>query len=400
MPRISVWLSALAALVLLGCGSSSPKTPRQPTAAPTPPPAISIARGAPVVIGVSAALGGDQVSLGSDIADAAELAVADHGGALRGHPLKVQRMDDRCADAEKAVAVARSLAQETALVGVIGPMCTTGAQAADSVYEAAQIVHILPAATRSDLSQQGERFFFRTAWRDDFQASVQSAYAAGDLAVTTAVLIDDGGPYGKALAEAFTTAFEAAGGRVLARERVERGTTDFSPVARQVKSENPPLVVFEGLNPEGTLTLKALREAGYTGKFMAPDGVLSVRDFIVAGGPVTDGAIVTGGAAPDEAFAARFRDRFQRDAGTPFVLQSRDAVAALLAAVEAVAVEGADGGLIIDRESLADQLRSHAFAGLTGPIQFDEHGDRQGATPAELGLRIYRVANGRFEVVR
>jgi branched-chain amino acid transport system substrate-binding protein len=400
MPRISACLLALAALILLGCGSSSPKPARQPTAAPTPPPAISIARGAPIVIGVSAALGGDQVSLGSDIADAAELAAADHGGTLRGHPLKVLRMDDRCADAEKAVAVARSLVQETALAGVIGPMCTTGAQAADSVYEAAQVVHILPAATRSDLSQQGERFFFRTAWRDDFQASVQAAYATGDLAVASAVLIDDGGPYGKALADAFTTVFEADGGRVLARERVERGTTDFSPVARQVKSANPPLVVFEGLNPEGTLTLKALREAGYAGKFLAPDGVLSVRDFIVTGGAVTDGAILTGGAAPDEAFATRFRERFQRDAGTPFVLQSHDAVAALLAAVEAVAVEGADGALVIDRGKLAEQLRSQVFAGLTGPIQFDEHGDRQGETPAQLGLRIYRVANGRFEVVR
>jgi branched-chain amino acid transport system substrate-binding protein len=400
MPRISAWLFALVALVLFGCGSSSSKPARQPTAVPTPPPAITIARGAPIAIGLSAALSGDQVNLGSDIADAAELAVADHGGSLRGHPLKVERMDDRCVDAEKAVAVAHSLAQETALVGVIGPMCTTGAQAADSVYEAAQIVHVLPAATRSDLSQQGERFFFRTAWRDEFQASIQAAYATGDLAVTSAVVIDDGGPYGKALADAFTTAFEAAGGRVLARERVERGTTDFSPVARKVKSANPPLVVFEGLNPEGTLTLKALHEAGYTGQFMAPDGVLSVRDFIVTGGPVTDGAILTGGASPDDVFATRFRDRFHRDAGTPFVLQSHDAVTALLAAVEAAAVEQADGALVIDRGKLAEQLRSQVFAGLTGPIQFDEHGDRKGETPAELGLRIYRVANGRFDMVR
>ena len=118
MPRISVWLSALAALVLLGCGSSSKKPVASPTAAPTPAPVITIARGQPIIIAVSAALTGDQQSLGNDIADAADLAISDHGPTLRGHPLQIKRMDDRCTDAEKAAAVARSLAAETTLAGV------------------------------------------------------------------------------------------------------------------------------------------------------------------------------------------------------------------------------------------------------------------------------------------
>ena len=95
-----------------------------------------------------------------------------------------------------------------------------------------------------------------------------------------------------------------------------------------------------------------------------------------------------------------FHDRFQRDPGTPFVLQSYDAASALIAAIDAAATERSDGTLVIDRDQLAAKLHGAKFTGLTGPIQFDDHGDRQGETPAELGLRIYRVANGRFEVVR
>jgi branched-chain amino acid transport system substrate-binding protein len=337
---------------------------------------------------------------GSDIADGADLALADHGGSLRDHPLKILRMDDGCSDAEKSVAVAAAFSSTPGLTGVVGPMCTTGAQAADAVYEAARIAHILPAATRTDLSRQGEAYFFRTAWRDDAQASVQAAYAINNLRLNSAVLIDDGDPYGKALADAFTTSFAAAGGRILSRERIERGATDFSPVARQVTSSDPSLVVFEGLNPEGTLTLKALREAGYAGTFIAGDGVLNARDFLVAGGTATEGAILTGGAAPDSGFVARFRGRFQRNPITPFVLQSHDAASALLSAIDAVAIERSDGTLVIDRVKLADKLRGQQFAGLTGSIQFDEHGDRRGDTPSEAGVTIYRVANGRFEVIR
>jgi branched-chain amino acid transport system substrate-binding protein len=359
-----------------------------------------VAQGAAIVIGVSSALSGDQANLGGDIANAAELAAGDRGGTVRGHRIEIRRMDDGCGDAEKSVAVARSFAKMDGLAGIVGPMCTTGAQAADAAYEGTQIVHVLPAATRGDLSQQNERYFFRTAWRDDAQASVQAAYAKQDFNAGTAVLIDDGEPYGKTLGDAFVTAYEAAGGRVLSRERVSRGATDFTPAARQVKSAEPAVVVFEGQNPEATLTLMALREAGYQGNFIAPDGVLNAASLAAVRPEITDGVIITGGAMPDAGFVSRFRDRFGRDPATPFVLQSHDAVSLLLAAIDAVASDRGDGALTIDREQLAANLRSRTFAGLTGSIRFDERGDRQGESAAELGLSIYRVMNGRLGLVR
>jgi len=336
-----LWLSlAVAAVGLSACGGGPGAKRPTPTAPPEPAPAIEIGKGQPLKIGVSVALSGDQKSLGADLADAVELAVRDHGAMLQGHPLAVTRMDDRCSDAEKALGVARSLAADPGVAGVIGPMCTTGAQAADSVYEAAHIVHILPTATRADLSQQGERFFFRAAWLDDTQARIQATYALGSLHATSAVLVDDGEPYGKALADAFATAFEAGGGNIASRERIERGKADVAALARKVKSANPEVAVFEGLNPEAALVIQALRKEGYRGSFMAPDGVLSARDFIESSKEAraaTDGAIVTGGPAPDDAFVAKFRDAFQRAPGTPFVLQAHDAAAALLKAIEAVA---------------------------------------------------------------
>lgn len=401
MRKAGAWVAAAIAVVVVAsaCGSAGTKRPTPTPTQPPPSPTIIIAPGAPIVIGVSAALSGDQASLGTDIADAADLAASDAGGAYGGHPLKVQRLDDGCADPEKAVEVARTLIGTDGLVGVVGPMCTTGAQAADSVYEAAGVVHVSPSATRVDLSAQGERYFFRTAWRDDAQAGAQAKYLTGTLAVKTAVLVDDGEPYGKGLADEFADAFAKAGGRVLSRERVARGTVDFSGLAGQIQATGPDAVVYEGLDPEGALFVKALKEEGFAKVFAGPDGLLSARDFLAPAGAAAEGAVVTGGRTPDEAFVARFRDRFQRVPTTPFVLQASDAVGALLQALAAASTEQGDGSLVIDRAKLVEALRGQTYAGLTGTIRFDERGDRRGETPAELGLAIYRVVNGQFQEV-
>ena len=381
---------------LAACGGGSGTKRATPTAPAEPSASIEIPKGKQLKIGVSAALSGEQQSLGADLADAVALAAKDHG-AIKGRSAVVLRMDDRCSDAEKAVAVAHSLADDATVVGVVGPMCTTGAQAAGSVYEAAHVVHIVPSATRADLSEQDERFFFRTAWLDDAQARVQAAYARDQLHATTAVLVDDAEPYGKTLADAFATAFEAAGGTIASRERIERGTTDFTALARKVKSASPDITVFEGLNPEGLLVVQALRKGDYNGAFVVPDGVMNQRDFIGADKTgATDGAIATGGPTPDEAFVAKFRDAYQRAPGTPFVLQAYDAATALLRAIDTVATEGADGTLVIDRAQLADAMRANSIDGLTGPIRFDEHGNRSGEAARDAGLVIYRVVGGKF----
>lgn len=385
---------ALALAACSGSGSGAPTATVTP--ASTPAPDIIIPAGAPITIGVSASLTGDQQSIGQDIADAATLAVADRGATVQGHAVTVVRRDDGCTDAEKAVAVARSFIGDPTVAGVIGPMCTTGAQAADRLYEAAHMVHISPSATRVELSQQGERYFFRTAWRDDRQAIVQARYARSVAKASRAVIVDDGEPYGKELAHAFARAFASLGGTVAARERVGRGTVDVSTIVRRITAAKPDLVVFEGLNPEAALLVKDLRTQQYTGTFMAPDGALSVRDFVQAAGAAAEGAIISGGPQPDAAFIATFQAKFQRAPGSAFVLESYDAASVLLAALNAAATPGAGGSLRIDRAKLAAALRGEKVLGLTGAISFDAQGDRAGDTAADAGMVLYRVTDGRF----
>jgi len=325
------------------------------------------------------------------------MAVADYGAALQGHPLRVLQRDDGCSDPEKAAAVAHDIVSDLSVAGVIGPVCTTGAQAADSVYEEARLVHISPTVTRVELSAQREHFFFRTAWRDDMQSRTQATYSRQTVNASTAAIIDDGEPYGKSLADAFVAEFEAMGGHILTHERAERANEDLASLAGRLASGNADVIVFEGLNPEAALLLKELRTASYKGVFVAPDAALSVRDFVLNAGDAAEGAIVTAGPVPDDSFVARFHDRTQHVPSTAFVLQTYDAVTLLLRAVDAVGSAQQDGSLLIDRDTLAEAIRSRVYSGLTGTIRFDSNGDRSGDSPTELGLKLYRVVSGQFQ---
>jgi len=391
----------MACLLAAACGEGGSQEPA-PTARPTPPPApavIEVAPGKPLIVGLSVAMSGEQAAIGADLVTAAQMAVEDFGAVVGGHLVGVEPRDDACTDPRKAVDVAGILTAIPALIGVVGPMCAIGAQAANPAYEAAMVVHLAPTATRTELSDGGSSFFFRTAWRDDAQAAVQARYLSRTLEARTVFLIDDAEPYGVRLAEAFEDAFAGEGGQVTEHQRVERGETEFGVLARQVVQAAPAAVVFQGLNPEGALLVKALREAGYAGIFMGPDGLLSLRDFVPTAGPASEGAVLTGGPVATPEFVARFTERTGHSPTTPFVLQVYDAVTALLKGASAVAATAPDGALSLDRAQLAQAIREQRFAGLSGSITFDERGDRRGETAPELGLRVYRIENAGLVIV-
>ena len=401
MQRLFILAPLFAAALFAACSGAdlAPAPVRTPTPTPAPSREIIVPAGAPITIGLSMAMSGNQQAIGQDIADAADLAVADFGGTIKGHQVATARKDDGCSNPEMAVEVAHALIADATVAGVIGPMCTTAAQAADAVYEAAHVVHISPAVTRDEISQQGEQYFFRTSWRDDQQAQVQARYAHDGLGSKTAFVIDDGRPYGKGLSKTFGDSFQSLGGRVLATRRIAPGTNDFSTLAQEIVSAKPDIVVFEGMNPEAPLLLKQLAAQQYGGHFMAPDSVYNAHDFIEAAGPAAEGAIVSAGPLPDLSFIAKFHDRFQRDPGTPFVLESYSAMTLLLKAIDATATTDSGGALHIDRAKLAQQIRSTKTLGVTGVLAFDAHGDRTGDQPADVGIVLYRVANGQFERV-
>jgi branched-chain amino acid transport system substrate-binding protein len=411
-PRIVV--AAMCALVLAGLlscgGSGDDQNPDEgaPRTSATQP--IIVAANQPVRIGASMVLTGPNGSAGSEDTHAIVTAISlwkqANGDDVKGHPIELVVEDDGCTDVDAARTAAERLLGTPGLVGVIGPSCSAGAESVLEMYDAAGIVLISGAATRTDLTsrQSPDSFFFRTIYRNELQGRLAGNFAKEGLKANTAFLIDDGEAYGQDFIDAAQAAMEDHGIAVT-RESVRRGQVDFADLARRVTSANPDFVGFGGFNPEAALFYGQLRDAGYGGTFGAGDAAASVKNFVEPVGEQAEGVYFAGCplALPEE-----FSDLFRTiNGGDPdassFVAHTADAARILLDAVNTAAKEQPDGSLTIDPAELRDAVRATDLTdGISGDISLDERGDRttDGDTLEEeaidLGWVACQVQSGRL----
>ena len=364
------------------------------------------------MVGVSSALTGPVGPRGTEYRDAAIFAVnrwkAVHGELIEGHEIVVQAEDDGCTEADITVGAAERLLSRSGLVGVLGPQCSAGAEAAIPVYNEAGTIAISGSATTSRLTldQPEDGFFFRTAYTNQFEGELIGQFIA-DQGAETVYVVDDGEAYGKDLSTSAAAELSGRGVEVTVAS-IRRGQVDFSDVVAEVAGANPDFVGFAGFNPEAALFYRQLRDAGYAGPFGAGDAAASVREFVQPVGPELAEGVYFAGCSPDlpEDFVAGFRRVHGSDPTAAFVAHHADAAMILLSAVAEVAVRQPDGSLEIDPGALRLAVRSAGLSeGFSGRVTFDEKGDRvTDATEIEeraldLGLAACQVMSGRLTVV-
>jgi len=410
--RRARWLSAglpllALSIALAACGG---KTARMPALAdssqrPDGQADIIVPTGEPIVIGISVPLSGPDSSSGVEDRDAVITGVnrwkERNGDTIDGHEIVVHAEDDGCTEADITVQAAERLLRTEGLVGVIGPNCSAGAQAAIPIYRDAGIVAISGSVTRTDLTagQGGHGFFFRTAYRNDLQGTLVGLFVGLILEADTIWLVDDGESYGQDLADAIQKEAEGVGAKV-SRESVKRGAVDFSDLTARIAKDNPDFVGFAGFNPEAALLYRQLRDAGYSGPYGSGDAASSQLDFVEpVGADAAEGVVFAGCALtlPSD-FAADFAEvhggPLQSSGFTP---QYADAVTMLLDAVAAVAQEHGDGSLTFDPGALRDAVAEVDLSGgVSGSFAFDDNGDRvphPGANLEELVAEAARAAD-------
>ena len=377
-------MALLGALVLAAVACGGDEAQPLPTASPRADASapIVVPSGAPLVIGISAALTGSEEPGGREDRDAALTGIErwkkQHGDRIAGHEIAVHAEDDACTDREAAAEAARRLVSVVGLAGVVGPDCSAGAEAAIPVYAAAGITAISGSTTQTDLTASGVKpYFFRTAYRNDLQGTLIGLFSFVGLRAKSVYILDDGESYGEDLATAAARLMQQVGIRV-SHESADPGAEDFSDLAKQAVGLKPDLVVFAGFNPQAALFYRQLRDAGYAGLFGASDAAATVS-FLGPLGTQAENVLFSACAVhlpPD--VLADFRKRHGADPGSSaFTAQMVDAATILLDAVAAVAQEQPDGSLAIDPGALRDAVAAtNMQGGASGNIAFDDFGDR------------------------
>jgi len=294
-----------------------------------------------VKLGILIGFTGPIESLTGHMAAASELAMAEvNASGKAANTYTAVRGDDTCTDAAAATAAAERMVTADGVKGIIGGDCSgvTGA-VLQNVARPNGIVMVSPSATSPALSTaEDDGLFFRTAPSDAREGEVMGDILA-EKGVKTIALTYSNSDYGKGLAEAIAAGFTAKGGTVSINIPHEDGKADYSAEVASLAAAGGDILVVAGyLDQGGKGIIQASLDSGAFSTFGLPGGM--VGDSLPAAiGPALDGSY--GQVAQSDSPGAAILTEMGKtaatafDATSPYSMESYDAAALIMLAMEA-----------------------------------------------------------------
>ncbi|MCE1174319.1 MAG: branched-chain amino acid ABC transporter substrate-binding protein [Propionibacteriales bacterium] len=351
-------------------------------------------------IGVIAPMSGGLSAMGLGMKNSVDLAIkqANASNAIPGWKLELAAEDDQ-ATPDVGKNAATKLASDDQVVGVVGTLNSSVAQVVTPVLAAANIVQVSPANTNPTLTKGADPAtpkrpyanYFRTCTTDAVQGPFAAQYLLG-AGIKKVATIHDKKAYGQGLVEAFTTAFKAGGGEVVAAETINPDDSDFSAVISKVKAAGPAAVYYGGEYPQAGPLSKQMKAAGLKVPLMGGDGIYDGK-FIELGG--TDGDLATSVGAPVEtldsakAFVAAYNAGGYAEGYSAYGAYAYDAANAIIASLKTSLASAADAKSA--RSATVTDMAKVSFEGATGKVGFDEWGDSVSRV-----LTVYKVDGGKW----
>lgn len=337
-----------------------------------------------IKIGVAGPMTGDQSVFGRDERRGVKLAVQEwnHGGGVLGKQIDVIVEDDQH-DPRQAVAVANRLLSD-GVAGVIGHFNSNCSIPASSVYNRAGITMISHGSTNPQLTEQGFNNVFRVCGRDDQQGRIAADFACNKLKASRIAIIQDKTTYGQGLADEFRK-WLGVSCKVVYYGSIIQGDKDFRAVLTNVKAQNPDLIYYGGVYPEGGLLVKQARQLGIKALFMGGDGIMGPEFINIAGSSANEVYATFGPDMSNVLSAKTFIESYKKFYGAPgpYSIYAYVAANILLTAIK-------DSGHL-NPAAIIQYLHTHSFDTALGTIEFDKKGD-----VVHSPYVIWRVKDGKW----
>ena len=397
MKRFFILALAVAFVTVLATGPAAAQAKKEAFKYEDKKGVIKIKAGQPIHIACWMVVAGPDASLGTDTKRGAEIAIADKGGKLLGHPIKLTVQDTGC-NAEGGQAAATKLAADPTVVAAVGSNCSSEARPGAPILWKAGIATVSPSNTAPYLTdpKRGPDYdgYLRTAHNDKIQGAVAAEFAIKQLKVKKAATIHDGSVYAEQLQAVFAETFKKMGGTITSQEAVAPTDTDMRPVLTKIATGAPEILYYPIFIAAGGHITRQVKEVKGLEKvaLMGADGIFST-DFYKAAG---EAAVGMYHSSPDfSAFGAGYKDfvaKHQKKYGekpiAPFHAHGYDAALMIFAAIEKVAKKAPDGTLHIGKQQLRDALyATKNLKGLTGNLSCDPYGDC-----ADPRIAVYKTA--------
>ena len=321
-----------------------------------------------VTLAFLGALSGDNGALGTNMINGASVAIDDFNAANPDCQVTFDTAYDSQGDPAQATPLATTIANDTAIVGLIGPGFSGETKATMPTFETAGLPMITPGATNALLSQNGWKMFHRILANDDLQAPGVVQLITGTIKATKVGVIDDASDYGKGLAEAVRSGL---GDLDVADATIDPKAADYSAAVTAMKDAGVDTVFYSGYYAEAAKMVQQLRDAGVEATFVSGDGSLDIG-FVDNAGEAAEGAYLTATGAPPDVnpeFATKFEAKF----GTQPALYSPEAYDAANVFLAGIAAGN------VTRADLAAFVSAYDAPGITKQIKFDETGEPAGS---------------------
>jgi branched-chain amino acid transport system substrate-binding protein len=341
----------------------------------------------PIKIGVLQAFSGALQSNGTDQLRGIQLALADRGGTLLGHPVELQTEDSHCS-AEGGTTAALKIVADPQVLGILGTYCSGAAVKAAKIMSEAGLVMISATNTSPALTSVGGKpganhyaGYFRTAHNDLALGRAVAAFARHQLGLSKAATINDGDPYTRGLTEAFGAAFADLGGRIVLETTVNKEDQDMQPVLTAVMHSAPELLFYPVFRPAGDfITLQSAAMDGFGPIVRVTSDGLFNDAFLSSVGKAGTGMYFALPAMPEGSDYNELVGRYKKKFGQPPVAgqhaHAYDAANLMFRAIEKAATLTEDQTLQVKRQALRDALDATAgYQGLTGTLACDKYGD-------------------------
>jgi branched-chain amino acid transport system substrate-binding protein len=338
------------------------------------------------------------------------------GLLLDGSKVTSVRADSTCVDSAAATAAAERLITADKVNGIIGGDCSgvTGA-VLQNVARPNGVVMISPSATSPALtSAEDDGLFFRTAPSDAREGEVMADILT-EKGVKSIALTYTNNDYGKGLAEAIATSFQAKGGTVTINAAHEDGKADYSAEVAALSSAGGDLLVVAGyLDQGGKGIIQASLDSGAFTTFGLPGGMVG-DNLPLAIGPALDGSY--GQVAQSDSQGAATMIEMGKaaatpfDASSPYTMESYDAAALLMLAMQAAG--SSDPRVYKDKvldvaNAPGEKFYPGQIAAALQAVKDGKDVDWEGASAVELigpgesagRYRQFEVKDGKYETVQ
>ena len=350
----------------------------------------SVAYAADATIGFAAPLTGGSAHYGIDLKHGVELAIEDANAksiVIGGQPVHfVLDSEDDAGDPRTGTQVAQKLV-DAGVVGIVGHFNSGTSIPASRIYYNAGIPMVSPTATNPTLTSQGFNTVFRVTNSDSQMGQLAGRSAVESLKGKSIAVMDDRSAFGQGMADEFVKGVEKSGGKIADREFTTDKAVDFKGQLTRMKSINPDVVFWAGLDQQAGMVVKQMRQLGMKATFLG-GGSFENETFLQVAGPDADGAMSWDYGVPLSQLKAgkQFDERMKAKYSQGVVAYSPAAYDATWVLVRAMQKANST-----DPKVYSPFIKSITFEGIAGDVAFMANGDMK-----DPAATFYKVTDGKW----